>query len=307
MIKINKGKILSYLVFVILTIIFWISTVLNKKTTYSKDIWIELVAPDSLIILDNNLQRAILTLEGKGVDLISKNRYNISKPLIIEVNPSLKKVTKEFIISNLNKEFSGTNIDIANVIFTDIDVKFDKQIEKKVPVNFLSKISYKKFFGLESKIKIHPHSIIVKGPSSKIKTISSWDTVFKEYKELDNTFKDKIGLDKSNDSDVSTNINTVNITIPIEEYTEKKIFLPVKSQIESIGNIEIIPPTIEVSFLVGLSKYENTTESDFSANIYFNSDSTMLSSHPVSIIKKPNNVTIQYIRPDYVDVYLKQK
>jgi len=307
MIKLNRNKILSYFIFVIIATIFWISSILNKKSSYTKDIWIELVTPDSLLLLDSNLYKVGITLKGKGVDLIFEKRHHKTNPLLININRNSKAIYKEDIINALNNEIADLSINVVNISFTSKVLHLDTKISKTVPIIFKPDISYKNLFGLKYNINIKPKKVIISGPRSMLKDINEWNTEYKNYKEVNASINESISLEKPLSDKIYIQKNKVLVDISVEEYTEKKLILPIQIEGDSINEIEILPSFIEVSFLVGLSKYDQTKVRDFIATIFLNENLNKTSAFPVSIVKKPNMVKIQYIQPNYVDAYLKIK
>ena len=305
MIKINKRKIISYFIFVALATLFWISTVLNKKSSYSKDIWIELITPDSLVVLNGNTFKASVTLEGRGMDLIFENRHSKKDPLKIYLPAQAKTVSSDDIIKSLSKETSKRNIIIKNIIFPLKALSIDTKISKQVPVKFTGKYSFKNLFGLKSGIRLTPDKITITGPKTYVDKITEWETKNKTFDKISHTVKENIKLQDPVSSKINISQNEVLLTIPVEQFTEKKMMIPVSIAGNSQKDFEILPSIVEVSFLIGLSRFDSIEPSDFKANIYVEGDSIKSVSYPVSIIKKPKLASIQYTRPGYVDVYLK--
>ncbi len=305
MIKINKGKIISYLIFVAIATLFWISTVLNKKSSYTKDIWVEVIAPDSLIVLNSSLYQAKVTLEGKGVDLIFENRHNKKNPLKINLPPNSKILSSDDIAKRLSAETSRLNIDIVNIIFPSKALSIDLKTTKKVPVKINCKVNFEKLHGLKSGITSTPDSILITGPKTYLTKITNWSTINKSYSNISKSIVENIKLKSPKRDKLSLSRSEVKLNIPVEEYTEKKMMLPVNVQGIQKENIEVLPSFVEVSFLIGLSKFNKVSSEDFSAHVYIDQDSVNSVSYPVSIVKKPKLVSIQYIRPNYVDTYIK--
>ena len=305
MIKINKGKIISYFIFVSIATLFWISTVLNKKSSYSKDIWIELITPDSLVILNGNTYKANITLEGRGMDLIFENRHSKKNPLKISLPSNARTISEDDIVKSLSKETSKRNIIIQNIIFPLKALSIDTKISKQVAVKFAGKYSFKNLFGLKSGISLNPDKITITGPKTYIDKITKWNTENKTFDKITHTVVEDIKLKKPMSSKIHLSEDKVLLTIPVEQFTEKKMMLPVSIAGNNQKAYEILPPFVEVSFLIGLSRFDSIEPSDFKANIYVEGDSILSVSYPVSIIKKPKLASIQYTRPGYVDVYLK--
>ncbi|HEB62665.1 MAG TPA: hypothetical protein ENI82_05895 [Bacteroidetes bacterium] len=303
--KLNKKGIISFFPFVALAMLFWVSSIMTKKSTYSKDIFIEVKTGDDLIIMDTNLYVANVTLSGKGLDLVLVNSYPRKDPLKLKINEKNPEVSSETIIRQLQSEIPSNKIQIVKVLFPYKFIKLEKRLTKTIPIKFNGKISYKKMYGTKGPVVLEPDKTTISGPESWVKDINSWNTESVTYKDLITDVKEKINLEPPKHHKINITPDNVEIYIPVEEYTEKKVVLPVKISGNKNKDLLIVPSSITVSFLIGVSKYEFIDSTEFLASVYVNQDSILNGNYPVSIIKKPSNVTIQYIQPNYVDVYLK--
>ena len=300
----DQKRIISFLPFLGIAMLFWVSSIMTKKSSYTKDIWVQAIAPDSLIILDSNLFLANITLGGKGLDLIFVDSHNKTNPLKVNVNSYNNTLTKERISSIFNKEISNSNIEIIKVIFNTTSLLIDYKMEKTVDLKFIGDLEFKKLFGLKSKMYLEPKKINISGPKSLINNIHEWETENKNYSKLQGSVDEYIKLVPPKNNKIVLSQEKVKISIPIEELTEKRLNLPIGIEGKNKQNVKIVPSNIEVSFMVGLSKYEYIDSTDFTATVYLDDIMEQGSNYPVSIIKKPSNVGIQYIRPNYVDIYL---
>ena len=303
--KLDKKGIISFFPFLAIAMLFWVSSIMTKKDAYSKNIFIKVETGDDYILMDTNMYIANVTLSGKGLDLIRVKSYSKNNPLVLKVFKEKPVISPDVIVRQLQTEIPSNKIQILKVIFSDKTLKLEKKSVKKVPVKFNGKITYKKMFGPKGTVDIKPDKVLIAGPESEVKDIDFWKTVYVEYKDLDSDVKQKVNLKPPELKKLRVEPNNVEIYIPVEEYTEKKVVLPVKISGSKDKNLMIVPSSITVSFLIGVSKYEHIDSSEFLASVYINRDSVLNGNYPVSIIKKPSDVTIQYIQPNYVDVYLK--
>lgn len=103
------------------------------------------------------------------------------------------------------------------------------------------------------------------------------------------------------------NLTEVNVSIPVENYSAKKLSIPIRIDGPDKEKYEVFPSHVEISIMVGLSKYNFVHLADFTASVYLNEKMLLNEKFPVSIVKKPSSVTIQYLNPDFVDVLPKLK
>jgi hypothetical protein len=93
----------------------------------------------------------------------------------------------------------------------------------------------------------------------------------------------------------------VNLKIPVERFTEKKIKIPITVVNRPQGsNLKIFPSDAEVSFLVGLSDYETITQSDFDVVVVFDSAQTQQTLE-VILRKQPEYIQQLRISPPNVE------
>ena len=304
-ITIDKKGILTFVPFVAIATMFWVGTFMTKKAGYSKDIVIKVIPPESKILLDTNIYNANVHLEGKGLDLIFVNSFNEGNPLIIKLRPNENQVTKEIIYRELQKEIANPDIIIQKIDFAGVNLHLDKKISKKVKLIFQGTIKYGKFSGPKSKPYLTPDKVLITGPKSMLDSIQKWKTEKKNFTDLTNTVEEVLNVEAPPNNKITIKPSKCKITIPVEAYTEKELSIPVNVAGSNINNIVTLPTHVSVSFLVGVSKYESIDSSYFYASIYYDKNDENKNNFPVSIIKKPKDVKILFIQPDYVDVIYK--
>jgi YbbR domain-containing protein len=302
----NKRSIISFIPFVVLAILFWASTILTKQNTHSKEIWMELIAPKDMVLIDSNLVRANLTLEGVGFNLLFISAFNKKKPLQIFLDKEDKSLSKEKIVLQIKKKIFKHSLQVADVTFPVTKIKLDQKITKTVPVELKSFIEYEKNFGVKSSPEITPRNIKITGPRSVVDTIKTWATQPLVIKKSKQTINVVVKLEDPYKY-TTLNFSEVNVSIPIENYSGKKLSIPIRIDGPENEKFEVFPTHVEVSVNVGMSKFDFVHPGDFTASVYLNEKMIPNEKFPVSIVKKPSNVSIQYLNPDFVDVLPKLK
>jgi YbbR domain-containing protein len=125
---------------------------------------------------------------------------------------------------------------------------------------------------------------------------------------IDETLKTNVNLQRVTEGNLSVYPRSIQVNIPVEEFTEKVLEIPVKLISNNEGlNVKIFPEKVKVTFIVALSKYEDTDEDFFEAtadlNLWKQFNYKVM---PVKISKMPEYCKIVKIEPRTVDFIVKK-
>ncbi len=286
-----------------MAVLFWVSAIFTKSSTYTKSINIRLVTPDSLVLVNDNVHDAIITLSGKGADLAKVGSFDESEPLEVFVDNELELLTSNEIKGSLSKKISNSKVKIIEVNFSPIDLKLDTKITKIIPIRGNIKVSFSKLHTLKKAIEITPKTVRVTGPKSYVEDLKEWNTIKKTYNNISKSVEDVINLNKPKNKFIKLQYSKANVSIEVEEVSEKKLMIPVKPLDKSFVNSKIVPQHVEITFLVGLSMFEHINKNSFSVVIDVDGDTIQNNNYPVTILKKPKYIKIQSISPRFIQVY----
>ena len=147
---------------------------------------------------------------------------------------------------------------------------------------------------------------MISGPKKIIDTIFEWKTQLLSIEGLEASKEIDLAL-KPTYNHITLNKNSVMIQLDVEQYTEKKLTVPIKIEGLKKHSYICLPSFVEVSLMVGMSKYDYLNKNDISAIIYVEDINTTDEKYPVTIVKKPANVIIKNLKPNYVDVITKME
>lgn len=220
-------------------------------------------------------------------------------PMVFNVNEITGKIMEETnkpyyavpsrlyqnkLAEQLSNELNVTSIQPDTVYF-----RFDKVITKKVKV--IPDITYtlKKQHFLIGNITTKPDSVRIQGPESILDTVFHVKTVQKHYKELDRLTQRTISLQPIKKIEFIP--KRVELTIPVEEYTEKELSVPVTIDHLPEGiQVNLFPDQVKVSFMVALSHFSEITPSDFRASVSYEDLANKQDYLPVKLEKIPQNL-----------------
>jgi YbbR domain-containing protein len=117
-----------------------------------------------------------------------------------------------------------------------------------------------------------------------------------------------VDLQRVTEGNLSVYPRSVQVNVPVEEFTEKVLEIPVKLINNNNGmDVKIFPEKVKVTFTIALSKYEDTDEDLFEAT----ADLDLWRLHnykvlPVKISKMPDYCKIVKIEPRTLDFIVKK-
>jgi YbbR domain-containing protein len=206
---------------------------------------------------------------------------------------------------NINKELTQPIISIdPDTLYFD----FTNRLVKKVPVQLMLGLKYRKQFAVSGNIVIKPAYITVSGPTGRLKEISLWKTDSLQMQEVDETINTRINLQSVKEGNLNVYPKTVQVIVPVDEFTEKTLDLPVKLiNNHNYDNVKVFPQRVKVTFTTALSRYPDMNEDLFEAtadlDLWRDHDYKSL---PVKLTRVPPFCKIVKVSPANIDFIIKK-
>lgn len=275
----NDKRVVTYLVCVGIATSFWFLNALNKTYT------VKMVVPVSYTNLPNNK-----TLDNQLPDkfdlIIKAHGFNILRHqvsfLFMPFEFNVKEMTNDRMIDRKKNSFAFPArqflTELSNQFSNEMDIlsmnpdtlffKFGQMGHKLIKVKPMLNISLKKQYQISGDIKTIPDSIMVNGTQSVLDTLHFVMTDLQTFNSVDQHIETETSLSKINE--VYFDIQKVVINIPVEEYTEAQLSVPVFVKDHSPNvNIKLFPGKVKVTFQVGLSRFLDMRPEDFKLSVAF--------------------------------------
>jgi len=185
---------------------------------------------------------------------------------------------------------------------------FSNRSTKRVPVQISASLKYQRQFAQSDNVIIKPAYITVSGPSSSIDKITSWKTDSLILSDVNETVNSRLNLEPVKEGNISIYPRSVAVTVPVNEFTEKTIEVPVKLiNNYSYFNVKVFPQKVKVTFTTSLNRYAVVEEELFEAD----ADLDMWKKHnynvlPVMLTKLPAFCKIVKIEPKNIDFIIRK-
>lgn len=213
-----------------------------------------------------------LQVEGTGWQLLFA-RLRVNPP---SISIGLDKLNnKNYILfseqlSNVNNQLE-TSQKIISVRPDTLYFDFSKRKVKRVPVKLLSNLSFVKQFSIADDIEITPSYVTVSGPQQDIDKITEWKTDTLKLANIQNTTVTRVAMMQNKLKNVIIYPASAEVKIPVDEFTEKTLELPLKviNNPQYYG-VKLYPKKVKVTFLVALSSYQQINEEFMEASVDLN-------------------------------------
>jgi hypothetical protein len=189
----------------------------------------------------------------------------------------------------------------------EIIIKYDSLSNRLVPVIANVVIQTKPGFQVSDSIKISHPEIHIYGSSRTLDTLNHVYTKLTTIENVSSTKELTVALDLP--AGVKSDFETVKLTVPVEEFTEKRIQLQVLClDIPSGYALRIFPSTVEVICDIPLPLFKELTEDELEIQIPFYEFREYQSTGklPVKLTKKPSWVANTVIAPNEVEFIIEQ-
>lgn len=255
--------------FIVIAAFFWFLMKLSKSG-YSSSLEYPVIyenVPQSKILVQAPIQYIDLKISSYGFRLLGYEIRN-KQPLRIDVKRQVRKLEGDtyYWLPNLYREELETQLDAQTSLLRiepdTVYLSLSSQIKKQVPVVADVKTSFKPGFEANGDSEIKPLMVTIAGPQSELDSINYVLTEKQNYTELDKSIKTKLEL-KAPNSEVSVSPKMVTYVLNVDQFTEKKIMVPIRmTNIPKGFDAEIIPTKVVVTCKVALKQVGNLDIND---------------------------------------------
>jgi len=249
------------------------------------------------------------TLQGTGWDMLFSKMNFENRKITVDLHTL---DSKDYVVLSSQLKEINDHKDFDNQIigFTPDTLYFDfsNRAVKRVPIRLISSINYQQQYSQSNDVSIKPAYVTLSGPGNVLEHIESWDTDSLTADSVYETVRTTVELQPSKEGNVNIYPKSVQVVVPVEEYTEKEISIPVKL-INNHGyyKVKIFPQKVKVTFTTSLNRYAEMDEDLFEAsadlNLWQNSG---YSSLPVKLSRRPAYCKIVKIEPQNIDFIVRK-
>lgn len=306
----ERRRISAFISCLVIALAAWVITVLSSSYNYSvKEIMLFKNAPFKRAFHSLQSDTVDVTVKGTGWQMLwSKIReanHHIRVDLSTLDNQDFVVLSRQLASINAEKAIKNQILSITpDTLYFD----FTNRSVRRVPVRLVKTIKYMQQFTQSGLSTIKPAYVTISGPSNLIDKIEYWRTDSLALKNINEPVTTQLNLQTPPEGNISVYPKTVQVTIPVEEYTEKTLELPVKL----VGNVDyfnvkLFPQKVKVTFTTSLNRYADIDEELFEAQADLNLwRSYGMNTLPVKVIRMPSFCKLVSVEPSNIDFIVKK-
>jgi hypothetical protein len=191
-----------------------------------------------------------------------------------------------------------SDVEIINIYPDSIRFFVERIISKRIPVVSGLGLEYKPGYGLASEIIFNPDSVVVKGPLSLLKNMNEIKTVERTLSALDSRTQTEASLPRMNGFNYNT--NSIEIVLDIQRIVDKQ-FEDISVDVIDIPSrkeVVLLPNKIGFNVRGGIEILGKLKPDQFRAYIRYQSLVQDTTGSVTPVLEMPENVTLQYLKPD---------
>lgn len=308
--QLKRKRIVVIFTCLVIAVLGWLVLALNGKYVYTaKTIMLYKNFPQNRAFHPLQSDTIDLQVEGTGWELIFE-RLRI-KPTKVDVDLSKLSNSDYIVFSNqlatVNGQLNSTQ-KIVGAIPDTLYFNFTRSFQRKVRIRLNTDLKFESQFDQSGEIQLKPAFVNIRGPLELIDTLKYWDTDTLKLEGLNSETLVNVKLKKNAVKNVMVFPNSTQVKIPVEEFTEKVVEIPIKiTNNNAFQDVSIYPKKVKLSFLVSLSKYKEVTADMFEAVVDLNDwKQKGVSQLRVKIRKSPKFTKLVNLLPNKVDFIIEK-
>lgn len=297
--------------FILLSFGFWILQSLQQE--YETDLSIPLKynnVPEDIVFTNKVPRKISIRVKDKGSALLNYTIGQKFRSIAIDM-AGVPKGTGKFVVDKNTVEAEIQKQLLATTTLYSIDppsfiLRYGMRKSREFPVAFQGDIQTEKGFLVSSDIRISPPRVTVYASDSILDSIEEVKTAYTEIRNGKKNVTRTVSLQPIEGANFK--VNNVSVTIPIEEYTEKVLSVPVRvTGVPAKYKVRTFPQTVEVACNIPVSRFKVLSENMFAVEIpYSRLEENVTGMVEVQVTKKPEWVRYCRLTPARIEFLLEK-
>ena len=301
-------EIFIFIFFLLLAFVFWLLHSLQEDAERQFELSLRYRnIPDEWTLANDNPNTISVILKDKGISLLyyfwNKRFFSIDIPVadLQQISDTSLQIPNRMLEMALAK-YLITSTSIISFEPQEIILHYDILSSRLAPVIAHVSIGTKPGFQVSNAITIQPPEVRLYSSHKILDTLNHVKTNLVQLEGVTGTREMSVRLDLP--AGVKADVETVKLTIPVEEFREKKLTLPVTCRdIPEKYILRIFPSSVEIRCNLPLSQFRELTEEMLEILIPFAEfeENQATGKIPVRLTQRPSWITNPVIEPGEVE------
>lgn len=306
----ERRRLTAFTTCIILAVIAWVFAVLSNPHNFT--------VPKVIVFKNAPQRRAFHSLQSDTINAtVQGNGWQM---LFSRINDDNNTVSVDLhtleqrdyvVLGSQLRRINTTQPVNRQIIGFDPDTlyfDFSSRRVKKVPVELITSIDYKKQFAQSGDIALKPDYVTISGPAELISRITAWNTDTLQLDNVNEPVNKQVKMQSVKEVNMTVYPKVVQVKIPVDEFTEKTLEVPVKViNNRNYYNVKVLPQKVKVTFMTSLSDYPDMDDAFFEATVDLSLwEQKGYSTLPVKLKRIPPYCRIVKIEPAVVDFIIKK-
>ncbi|SDF38895.1 hypothetical protein SAMN05216464_11726 [Mucilaginibacter pineti] len=306
----ERRRLSAFFTCLVLAVLAWVFTTLSNSYNYTvQEVLTFKNAPQKRAFHSLQADTVIATVSGTGWQMVFSKMTPETKPVTVDLHTleSRNFVVLSTQLTQINAK-KETNQQIISIDPDTLYFDFSNRLTKKVPVLAMMGLKYQKQFAVSGDIIIRPAYVTVSGPVDRLQKLDNWKTDSITGGHINETINRRVNLQPVKEGNLNVYPKTVQVIIPVDEFTEKTIEIPVKLiNNHKYYNVKVFPQKVKVTFTTSLSRYKDMNDDLFEAT----ADLDLWQEHgysslPVKLSHFPPYCKVVKVLPANIDFIVKK-
>jgi len=310
-VKLNS-KAFTFLTCLLLAAFFWLISALSKEYTSVIVLPIKYTGLPANKVVANKLPLALqANIRASGFTLLELGWKRSAKFIVIDAGDARPLRGKKVYLlptAAITEKIAmqlGKGIKVSKILPDSVVFNYNKKTVKKVPVIADVHLTFAGQHQLSDSISVVPAEVEIAGEQSLINRIAFVKTKLITLDDISKSKEVKALLDYDDLDGVDINAKSVVVRVPVAEFTEGSIELPITAiNLPKGYKIKTFPDKVVVKYRVNIRDYEKINPSMFSAVIDYKKGTN--NRLKVDLAKSPSIVKFAKVVPEKVEFIIKK-
>jgi hypothetical protein len=294
--------------------ILWFLNALNKEYIVELTYPVKYSdLPGGKTLVSELPRELFLEVKAHGFALLRHKIATSFLPIVFNVNSDVLRnqdVVERVVSANEIKERVSSqfnsDIQLLHVRPESIHFRFSRLKRKKVPVKADVHYTLRHQHVLKKEIAVNPDSVVMEGPAPLVDTLRVVRTRPLVLENLARSVSREVGLVEIHG--LRPSLDKVRVDVEVEQTTEAARSVTVVTRnVPPHLRLRLFPPTVEVTYSVGLSRYDQARDASFLLSVDYRQVADSPDMLPVKVEKAPSFITNLSISPKQVEYLIEQK